>query len=180
MDDKERKYGSWLNRLLAYIIDLILVMIFIVPMNYLNITGAKNFYWFASVILTSISYKPLMELYYKKTLGKYFLELNVVDTKFTRINVGQAYLRNVFFIFPSLLSMPFYYIAFNDPTLEHITDFGNFAAMMPSKFPLQKTLTSIALMLLILDFIFIFFDKKKQNKALHDIFAKTLVLQKPK
>ena len=95
-----QKYGSWLNRILAYIIDLGLVLLFVAPLNYLNITGGKNFLWYLMVVLISISYKPLLEFYYKKTLGKYLFGLMVNDLSFKKINLFQVYLRNVFFILP--------------------------------------------------------------------------------
>lgn len=171
------KYGSWFNRLIAYAIDFIVVILFIAPMNYLNITGGKNFLWYFVVSLISLSYKPLLEFYYKKTLGKHFLGLIVNDENFEKINIVQAYFRNIFFILPSLLSIPFYYLAFNDPALIVVTDFRDFAAIMASKFPLQNTLSTIAFILLVIDFIFLFFDKRKHNRALHDVLAKTIVLQ---
>lgn len=177
MIDNEHKYGSWLNRLLAYIIDMIIITMVVAPLNYLNITGNKNFIWFLIITLISISYKPLLEFYCKKTIGKHFLKLTVVSINFNPIGIGQSYLRNVFFMLPSLLSIPFYYLAFNDPILLDVNDFKYFASLMSSKYPLQGIVSGLTFLFIVIDFLFLFFDGKKKNRTLHDIFAKTLVLQ---
>lgn len=74
MIDNEHKYGSWLNRLLAYIIDMIIITMVVAPLNYLNITGNKNFIWFLIITLISISYKPLLEFYCKKNNWQTFFK----------------------------------------------------------------------------------------------------------
>ncbi|WP_339609457.1 RDD family protein [uncultured Planktosalinus sp.] len=175
--EKVNKYGSWLNRLLAYVIDIIIITIVVMPLNYLNITGKKSFILYLLITLISISYKPLLEFYYKKTIGKHFLKLTVVSINFNSIGIGQSYLRNVFFILPSLLSIPFYYLAFNDPILLDVNDFKYFASLMSSKYPLQGIISSLTFLFIVVDFLFLLFDGKKKNRTLHDIFAKTVVLQ---
>lgn len=171
-----QKCGNWFNRVLAYLIDFIIVLLFVAPLNYINFTGEKSFLWYFIVVSISICYKPLLEYYFKKTVGKHFLGLFVNNVGVTRMNLVQAYARNIFFILPSLLSIPFYYFAFNDSELAEITDFQYFATAMSSKFPLQNVLNTFTFILLILDFLYLIINK--QNRALHDIIAKTVVLQK--
>lgn len=175
--EKVNKYGSWLNRLLAYIIDIIIITMVVMPLNYLNITGKKSFIFYLLITLISISYKPLTEFFYKKTIGKHFLKLTVVSINFNPIGIGQSYLRNVFFILPSLLSIPFYYLAFNDPILLDVNDFKYFASLMSSKYPLQGLISNLIFIIIVIDLLFLFFDGKKKNRTLHDVFAKTLVIQ---
>lgn len=177
MIEKEYKYGDWLRRLLAYLIDFIIVTLVAFPLNYFNITGHKSFLWFLGVILISISYKPMFEFYYSKTIGKHFLGLNVKNVELQSISIAQAYIRNVFFILPSLLSIPFYYLAFRDPFLIEITGIKDFASAMSLKYPLQGILSSLIFVVLVVDSLFLFIDGKKKNRTLHDVFAKTLVLQ---
>lgn len=175
--EKVNKYGSWLNRLLAYIIDIIIITMVVMPLNYLNITGEKSFIFYLLITLLSVSYKPLTEFYYKRTIGKHFLKLTVVSINFNPIGIAQSYLRNIFFILPSLLSIPLYYLAFRDPILLDVNDFKYFASLMSSKYPLQGIISSLTFLFIVIDFLFLFFDGKKKNRTLHDIFAKTLVLQ---
>lgn len=177
MIDREHRYASWFNRLIAYFIDLIFITLIVAPLNYFNIIGSKNFIWFLIITLISISYKPLSEFYYNKTIGKYFLKLTVTSVNFQPIGILQSYTRNIFFIIPSVLSIPFYYLAFNDPILSSVNDFKHFASAMSSKYPLQSIISSLTFLLILIDSLFLFFDGKKQNRTLHDIFAKTVVLQ---
>lgn len=182
--DNNISYGSFWQRTWAYLIDSIVVLCINFPIIYYSITELKSFVFYLVAVLIGILYKPLMEYYFGFTLGKKALKLKVVTIDYESINLKQAFLRNSLQILPVLLYIPIYYLAFNDSYLMSIDSYIDFAVQFEEYYPFEKYISTLSFLLLLSEIIFLLSDNKRMRRALHDRFAKTLVVgsttQKPK
>ncbi|MFD2187703.1 RDD family protein [Aquimarina celericrescens] len=93
------------------------------------------------------------------------------------ISLKQALIRNIFFMLPSLLTIPFYYLAFNNIEIVKINDLKGFATFIASSYPSQSIFSNGASIIIFIDLIFLIVDTSKKGKSLHDKLGKTYVIK---
>jgi uncharacterized RDD family membrane protein YckC len=170
------QYAKFWNRVGAYLIDVIIVGGFSAIINYLNITNYKSFLFYLPIAIIGFLYKPYMESKYGATLGKMALDLKVTDHNFNQINFTQSLMRSIILVFPVILSVPIYYLAFNNPILANITGVLEFAQALTLEYPIQSWIGNLSLTILVIDIIVLLTDKTKTQKSLHDRIGKTFVI----
>jgi hypothetical protein len=104
------------------------------------------------------------------------LDLKVTDHNFNQINFKQSLMRSIILVFPVILSVPIYYLAFNNPILANITGVLEFAQALTLEYPIQSWIGNLSLTILLIDIIVLLTDKTKTQKSLHDRIGKTFVI----
>ncbi len=112
-DNQQLDLGHWLVRLVAYIIDAILITIvayiigFIIAISVI-LTGAFFLFvgfglFFLTFAILSILYFIILDVYWGATIGKRVMGLDVQLVKGGRIPLGKSFIRNISKIFPLFL-----------------------------------------------------------------------------
>jgi|OpeIllAssembly_1097287.scaffolds.fasta_scaffold123543_2 uncharacterized RDD family membrane protein YckC len=174
--DKTR-FASNGNRIGAYLTDGIILMIVILPINYLNITSFKSLSIYLIVAILGILYKPLTEHYFGATIGKYALDLKVTDLNFNQISLKQSFLRSSILLIAPVLLIPIQYLAFQNPEIMSIDSFTDYSQAIANNYPLQSLITNLSIVILVIDLIFMLTDKEKLFRSLHDRIGKTYVVK---
>ncbi|HYC87298.1 MAG TPA: RDD family protein, partial [Chryseosolibacter sp.] len=99
------QYAGFGVRLGAMIIDSLIIGVVTLAATYYNIFTAKSTLLLIIVTLVSTAYKPLMEYFFGATVGKMALRLKVVNTQLDRADFSEIFLRNIFNIIPSLITL---------------------------------------------------------------------------
>jgi uncharacterized RDD family membrane protein YckC len=170
------KYATFWNRAGAYLLDIILLGLIIGIINFINIANYKSFILYLPFALIGISYKPYMESYYGATIGKMILKLKVTDKNFKKIDMTTSILRSLILVFPAMMYIPLFYLAFNNPNLLELSGFLEFSRAMASEYPTQGIIGNLSMILLVADIIFLLSDSTKTQRSLHDRIANTYVI----
>ncbi len=160
----------------AYLLDGIIIGVIITALNAVNIKLYKSFLIYLIFALVAILYKPVMESKYYATLGKMILNIKVTDQNYNKINFSTSFIRSLILILPSILYIPFYYFAFNNPDLESVNDFLVFAQRFVLEYPLVNLISYLSFLLFAVDTIVLLTDSSKSKLSLHDRIAKTYVV----
>jgi uncharacterized RDD family membrane protein YckC len=171
------KFASYGTRIGAFLTDLIFLILIMLPLNYWNYTGLQSFSIYLVVALIGILYKPLTEHYFGMTLGKYALDLKVTDLSFKRIGLKQSFLRSSILLIAPILLIPIQYFVFKNPEIMNIESFMEQAKAISMNYPVQKLISNLSFVILIVDLIFMLTDKEKLFRSLHDRIGKTYVLK---
>ena len=169
-------YASLNRRLLAYLMDFVLFVLVILPITERDVTEWKSFFIFLLTGLVSFCYKPFMEYKYGGTLGKLSLRLKCVNREFETITLQQAVLRNISVLLPGIMIWLGEACVFLCPEFNNAHSTAQFGGLL-KQFPIFFTLYEISSFALIIDCIFIRFDK--EGRSLHDRIAQTLVVYAP-
>jgi uncharacterized RDD family membrane protein YckC len=172
----EYKLASISNRIVAHLIDSALLGLFAFVLSAFNIAEVKSFWLYFAIIFITIMYRPFMEGFLGATLGKMLFNLKVVNSDFRQITFTKALLRNIIFIIPSLLTIPTYYIVFNNPQIDTINNIIDFAKFVIDNYPININLQRLFSILMLIDFLYLVTDTKDKLRALHDRLAKTYVI----
>ncbi len=175
-DDIQVEYATFWSRTGAYILDGIIVASFTLFINAINIANFKSFLIYLPVAIVAIFYKPFMESKYGATLGKMALKLKVTDQNFNQIDFKQSLLRSIILIFPAILFVPIYYLAFNNPNLAEYSQIFEFAQSLAIEYPIQSWISNLSFIIIVIDIIMLLTDKTKTQRSLHDRIGKTFVL----
>jgi len=170
------EYATFWSRAGAYIIDGVIVGSATIMINAINIANFKSFLIYLPMAIIAIFYKPFMESKYGATFGKMFLKLKVTDQNFNRISLSQSFLRSIILIFPAILFVPIYYLAFNNPNLIEATQLIEFAKGFAAEYPIQSWISNLSFLIILVDIIVLLTDKTKTQRSLHDRIAKTYVI----
>lgn len=170
------QYVKFWPRTGAYILDGILVGIFSATLNYLNIANFKSFTFYFIVLFIGAMYKPYLEYKYGATLGKMMLKMRVTDYDHLPISFNRSLLRSIFLIGPSLLYIPIYYFAFNNPNMADVDGFIQFSQFLTEEYPMQGLIAILVYIILIVEIVVLLTDATKTQRALHDQVAKTYVI----
>ncbi len=170
------EYAKFWNRAGAYLLDTIFLAAFTLSINAINISSFKSFLLYLPVALIAILYKPYMESKYGATFGKIALSLKVTDQEFNRIDFSQSILRSSILIFPAILYIPIYYLAYNNPNLSGLDQLFEFAKGLAIEYPIQSWIGNISFVIIATDIIVLLMDKTKTQRSLHDQIAKTYVI----
>lgn len=98
------QYAGFGERLLAYILDFIILIIPMGILMYYGFTGKSLVILMVGGILTMF-YKPLMEGVWGATLGKMILKIQVVDSNLDQIDLGQSLLKNAIYIISGVIGL---------------------------------------------------------------------------
>jgi hypothetical protein len=108
---------------------------------------------------------------------EYALDLKVTDLNFKRIGFKQSFLRSSILLIAPLLLIPIQYFVFKNPEIMNIKSFMDQAKAISANYPIQKLITNLSVVILIVDLVFMLTDKKKLFRSLHDRIGKTYVLK---
>lgn len=176
--DLNYELANFWNRTGAYLIDMLIVGGISYLVNGLNISSFKSFALYLIFALIGIAYKPVMESYYKATLGKMALKLEVVDENYNQIDITTSILRSLILVLPTVFYIPLFYMAFNNPDLQNINEVIPFSRAMNLEYPMQGTIGTLGAILFLADLVFLLSDLNGKNRSLHDRIANTQVIKK--
>jgi uncharacterized RDD family membrane protein YckC len=169
-------YSKFWDRLGACLLDGCIVIFITIPVSYFNITTWKIPSLYLVVSLVSIFYKPFLECRFGATLGKMIVGLEVVGHDFGKIDVSSEIKRVSFYLFPAVLqhiiSLPFYFSA----TFDSIYNYREFNGLIAAGSPSLLWISGIVLVLFISDTVAFFVNQP--NRALHDVYADTYVIER--
>ncbi|MEM9679835.1 MAG: RDD family protein [Bacteroidota bacterium] len=170
------EYVSFWPRAGAYIIDGILVGVVAATLNIINIIQFKSFAFYLFITLLTSLYKPYFESKYSATLGKMMLKMKVTDYNFNPISVQRSLLRSALLIGPSLLYIPIYFLAFDNPNVLRTDGFLDFTQTLAMEYPIQSWISNLVFLIVVVEIIVLLADSTKTQRALHDQIAKTFVI----
>ena len=175
-ETEEPVFASFWERTGAYLLDGLIVGGTSAIVNIMNIYGIKSFYVFFLISSLAILYKPYMESKYGATIGKMILKLRVTDTNFDTIDLNRSFLRSLILILPSILLIPFYYSAFENPAIMSTDGFLEFSVAITQAYPLMSIISNLSFVVLVAEIVVILTDNSKKQRSLHDRIAKTYVI----
>ena len=169
-------YSKFWDRFGALLLDGSIVLVFTLPFSYFNVTVWKIPSLYLLTGLVTMFYKPFMECRYGATLGKMIVKLEVVGRDFERVTISEEIKRVSFYLFPAILqhiiTLPLYFsTAFN--TISNYREFNRHISLSN---PSLLWINGIVFVLLIADTISFFVNRP--NRALHDVYAGTNVIEK--
>ena len=160
----------------AYFLDGLIIGSFVLLFNYINFTQLQSFALYLPVTIIGILYKPYMEYKYAATLGKMAFKIKVTDYSLKKISFKQSMLRSLILFIPTLLYIPIYYLAFNNPNVNS-TDFNGFNQQITESYPTFFWITSLTYVISLTDLVVYLIDSEKQKRSLHDRIGETLVIK---
>jgi len=169
-------YSKFWDRLGAFLLDGCIVATITLPVSYFNITIWKIPSIYTGIALVSMLYKPFLECRYGATLGKMIVRLRVVGHDFEKITISEEIKRVSFYLFPAILqhiiTLPVYFSA----AFISINNYREFNRHVAANTPSLLWISGIALVLFLADTITFF--ATQPNRALHDVYAGTNVIEK--
>ena len=162
----ELRYGTFAHRLGAVIIDAIVLFPWTYMLCFYNLNVWQSFPLFVFGLLLSIGYKVYCEYRYGHTVGKWLFNIDCLNKDLAKLSFWQVITRNLSYIIPVFVRLPFYYEAF---TVESL----NYTDLILRHGP-PLAITYLILSLQTFDLITIFFDGQK--RALHDRIAGSVVI----
>ncbi|AZQ44757.1 RDD family protein [Nonlabens ponticola] len=177
-DEKELTFATFGNRLAATLLDTLFIVMPLGLLNVLNTLYWRDFYIYLAITICILSYKPVLETIYGATWGKMLIEIKVVDYAGERINALQAWLRSIFTVCLTLITIPFQYAIFNNEYLNSIDGFISYSTEMSIEYPALSTISTINFFILTIEIIFLVTDVPRRRAA-HDRIAKTYVIKDP-
>ena len=175
-EPEEPVFATFWERTGAYLLDGLIIGGISTIVNVVNIYGMKSFYIFLLMSSIGILYKPYMESKYGATFGKMIVKLRVTDTGFNGIDMKQSFLRSFILILPSILLIPFYYLAFENPAVMDANGFIEFATAMGQAYPMMSIVSNLSFVVLLAEIVVILTDNTNKQRSLHDRIAKTYVI----
>ncbi|ARN79262.1 hypothetical protein BST97_15415 [Nonlabens spongiae] len=175
MELKELHYQGFSSRWKSFLIDNIIVGLFLTAVSFINLSFHRDFSVYLISNIIALSYKPLMETFFGATLGKMLINLKVVDYDGNSINAAQAWLRHIFRISQFLLSVFFYYAAFHDPILLDTEGYADFQTEFLDAYAGVGYISNALFFILLAEVLFMNMDP--MHRSLHDRIAKTVVVK---
>jgi uncharacterized RDD family membrane protein YckC len=176
-NDENVVYATFWNRLVSYLIDMVVILLITLPSTIYNVLNVKSFWLYLLVTVITLLYKPLLEYLFGATIGKMFLDLKVKNQSFDKIDIKQSFLRSAILIVPPLFLLPFYYLAFQNESLMAVESINEFNAGFNAQYPSFSIVSNVIFLVVIVDLIVMLMDKTKRNISLHDQIAKTVVIK---
>jgi uncharacterized RDD family membrane protein YckC len=174
--EAEIVYSRFWDRLGAFLLDGCIVVALTLPISYFNITTWKIPSLYVLIGLISILYKPFMEIRFGATLGKMIVGLEVVGSDFERVTIVEEVKRLSFYLFPAILqhiiTLPVYFSS----AFDSIYNYREFNRHVSATNPSLLWISGIVFVLLFADTVTFFINQP--NRALHDVYAGTNVIEK--
>ncbi|HLW30896.1 MAG TPA: RDD family protein [Aequorivita sp.] len=171
----EVEFARFWSRVGAFILDGIIIGGLSLMVNAINIANFKSFFIYLAVAIISIFYKYFMESKYGATFGKMTLKLKVTDKNFSPIHFTQSLTRSIILIFPTILFVPIYYFAFDNPNPAGATHLFDFAQGMAFEYPIQSWISNLSFVIIVIDSIVLLTDPTTTQRSWHDRIAKSYV-----
>jgi uncharacterized RDD family membrane protein YckC len=169
-------YSKFWDRLGAFLLDGCIVVAITLPVSYFNITTWKIPSLYIGIGLVTMFYKPFLECRYGATLGKMIVGLRVVGHNFEKITVSEELKRVSFYLFPAILqhiiTLPLYF----STSFESINNYREFNHHVSVSNPSLLWISGIVSVLFLADIITFF--STQPNRALHDVYAGTNVIER--
>ena len=172
-DQSQNRYAGFWIRVGAQILDT-LILIPLIGINMVNIYNLKSFPLQITITILMILYKPFMEYKYSATFGKMIVKIKVVDMNFGQINLHQAILRYVPWIFRHIFALYSTVILFQHPGF--IDAKGVYEVGLLQNELISPALNYIGSAVVLISCVVVGFTANKQG--IHDILAKTLCIYK--
>ena len=169
------EFATFWSRAGAYIADGIMIGAFSIIINAINISNFKSFLMYLSAATIAILYKPFMEHKYEATFGKMIFKLKVSDRNLNQIDFKRSFLRSFILMLPTILFVPIYYLALNNPNLTKSTELIDFAQALSIEYPMVGWINNLIFIILIIEIVVLLTDQTKTRRSLHDRIAKTFV-----
>ena len=176
VNEKVVFYGGFWRRVGAQLVDGLFLGIFIATFTWYDLMSLKSYPLYVFLCLIGNLYKPLMEYRYGATLGKMALGLKCVNLNYEKINLGEAFGRNLVFLVPSAVTMMLYYFVFTSPDFADATTFTGVSHVLIG-FRYISWSGNVAFLFWIVDAVVLGTDNHK--RGLHDRWANTLVIYMP-
>ena len=167
-------YGTFGLRLVAVLIDGLILVPFILLENFYNSPHLKSETLLTLIFILTLTYKPLTEYYFDATVGKMVLKLKVVNLQLNKPTLTEVLLRNIFHIIPIIIGFSVAFYLFAQPEFNGITTFKEYSVLQRQYLNLTYQIVSFALILT--DTIFLLADTKR--RALHDRIGQTFIIRK--
>jgi uncharacterized RDD family membrane protein YckC len=180
LNSENVEYAKFWTRAGAYLIDAVIIIIITLPTSKYNIQNYKSFSFYLVITIIAILYKPLMESFFGATLGKLLLDLKVTNLNYNRIGLKQSFVRSSILIVPTMLYIPIYFFAFNNPDMKNIISLIDFSEALASYYPIQNIISNLMMIILLIDIVVLLIDKTKRQVSLHDQIGKTYVIKTKK
>ena len=108
--------------------------------------------------------------------GKMAFKLKVTDSDFQKISFSNSLIRSSILIFPAILFVPIYYLAFNNSNISETNHIVEFAQALALEYPIQSWISNLSFLIIIIDIIVLLTDSTTTQRSLHDRIAKTHVI----
>ena len=173
-DRSNVSYGGFWQRLGARFIDGLILAPISFGVVYFNITSWKSIPVLLLITIITTAYKPFMEFSYGATLGKMALNLKVTNLEFGPPSLGEALLRNIFYIGQQAVALFFGIIMYSHADFESVTGYWEFATF--SQQFVAMTFFNYAFGIVgIVDVVMLISDHQK--RSLHDRIGGTYVIE---
>jgi len=170
------RYSTFGDRLGAALIDGLIMIAATLPLTYFNIGTWKMPLLYVLIALFTVLYKPFLEYRYGATWGKMLVGLKVVGPDFGRITLKEEMRRVGFYLVPSVLQHVLTLGVYFSASFKSINDYTEFNRYIIAENPSLIWINVIVIILIIADVITFFVNRP--NRALHDIYADTYVIEK--
>jgi uncharacterized RDD family membrane protein YckC len=169
-------YSKFWDRFGAFLLDGCIVLAITLPVSYFNVIVWKIPSLYVLIGLVTMSYKPFMECRFGATFGKMIVRLEVVGRNFEKITISEEIKRVSFYLFPAILQHIITLPLYLSKSFDTISDYREFNHYVSLNNPSLHWITGIVIVLLIADTISFFVNQP--NRALHDVYAGTNVIEK--
>jgi uncharacterized RDD family membrane protein YckC len=176
--EAEIKIARFWPRLGAYLLDSIIISLVTLPVTYLNVTSWKMPAFFILTAVIELAYKPFMEYQYGATLGKMAVGISVTGHNFEKVTLKEELKRVSFYLIPGILQSIFTLRIYFNSAFNSISNFNEYNQFVVSLNPATVWVVVIVFILFIADILV--FLSNEQNQSLHDIYAGTYVIEKPR
>ncbi|MFT7121436.1 MAG: putative RDD family membrane protein YckC [Neolewinella sp.] len=172
----EPRFANFGNRLVAHILDMILVFAVSYIMS-LFLPTATDFTFAAAVGILGMLYKPVMEAMNGAAVGKMVMKLKVVANEDGQVSWMQAFMRYIPWFIGGGIGLWFQYEMMNIPGLTEGMDPTAQGELMMEWFGANVSLLLIVLGGTLLPLIStLVMLGNKRNQSAHDILAETYVV----
>jgi uncharacterized RDD family membrane protein YckC len=171
-------FAKFWPRLGAYLLDSIIISVVSLPITYLNVTIWKMAVFFMLTSVVELAYKPFMEYQFGATLGKMAAGIKVVGHNFEKVTLREEIKRVSFYLIPGVLQSIFTLRIYFNNAFSSITNFNEYNQLVVSLNPATVWVVVIVMALFVADVLV--FLSNEQNRSLHDMYAGTYVIEKPK
>jgi len=170
------RYSTFGDRLGASLIDGLIMIAVTLPLTYFNIESWKIPFLYILIALFTVMYKPFLEYRYGATWGKMLVRLKVVGADFGKVTLKEEMQRVSFYLVPSILQHILTLGVYFSASFKSIKDYNEFNRYVFTENPSLIWINLIVFVLVVADVITFF--AKRPNRALHDIYAHTFVIEK--
>jgi len=172
--DDKIVYGTLWPRIGAHFLDFIVMAPVLVGLTFYNTLAWKSSVLHVLICLLAMAYRPVMEHLYGYTLGKKWLNLQVINQEGDAPTWSQALLRNGFMLAISIHSMVKTLWLFQLPDFAEVHTYMEYNAFVLLHRDYSWVTTLIGFVLLA-DVIVLVRDRQK--RSLHDQIARTWVVK---